>query len=260
MSTNNTKDAPSNDANTRMRLQRYLSRSGVASRRKCEDLILEGRVCVNGCVVKRLGTTVDTSSDVVTFDGMTVQLIPSSGHVVVMLNKPLGYLSAMSDTRSDKVVSSLVPTDKYKGLFPVGRLDRDTSGLLLFTTDGVLGNALMHPSKNVSKRYIASINGHLKASEVSQLEGGVLLTDGMTSPAVCIPGELDSSGHQSVTLEIHEGKNRQVRRMFEALGYKVITLNRVAIGPIVLGSLPLGRYRTLDNSELKALYSACGLK
>lgn len=269
-----------------VRLQKFLSRAGVASRRKCEALILDGRVTVNGRVVTELGTKVDPAVDDVAFDGRSVSIPVGSERVVVALNKPAGYLTAMSDPRGGHVVSELVPIQRYKGLFPVGRLDRDTTGLLLFTTDGELGNALLHPSRGVVKRYVALVEGTLSADDITALEGGVELDDGMTSPARCevleclqrdmpngaraqaasrggrpsLNGDPAPSHLQRVALEIHEGRKRQVRRMFSHLGHEVVQLSRTKFGPIELGGLESGKWRELDSGELSSLYAACGLE
>lgn len=289
-----------------VRLQKLLARAGVASRRKCEALILDGRISVNGHVVTELGTKVDPQCDKVAFDGRPVALSVQGERVVIALNKPAGYLTAMSDSRGERVVSSLVPVSEHKGLFPIGRLDRDTTGLLLFTTDGELGNALLHPSKEVVKRYVALIEGELSPKDIAALESGVELDDGMTSPAKCQVlgrkgraargqrGQRDlgaqrtgDSGNkvagraackaadkaagraagkaagvvlQRVALEIHEGRKRQVRRMFSCVGHEVMSLERTKFGPIELAGLPQGSWRRLEASELSSLYAACGLE
>lgn len=245
-----------------VRLQKFLARAGVASRRKCEALILDGRIQVNGRVVAELGTKVDPLVDEVAFDGVPVASPAQRRPVVIALNKPAGYLTAMSDPRSSQVVSALVPMSKHKGLFPVGRLDRDTTGLLLFTTDGELGNALLHPSRGVVKRYVALVEGTLSPDDVAALEAGVELDDGMTSPARC--EILEAIGNpvarMRVALEIHEGRKRQVRRMFASLGHDVLELERVTFGPIALGELAIGEWRELGADELSHLYAACGLE
>lgn len=237
-----------------MRLQKFLARAGVASRRKCEELIVEGRVSVNGRVVTELGTKVDPGSDIVAFDGEEVSLPDDA--VVIMLNKPAGYLTAMSDSREQNVVSKLVPVDAYPGLYPVGRLDRDTTGLLLFTTDGELGHALLHPSKHVSKSYVAKVEGALSEAERQALETGVELDDGMTAPAKCEVISVEPDGTAStVRLTIHEGRKRQVRRMLKAVGHDVIALHRESFGPLALGDLPEGTWRELTPDEVESLGS-----
>ncbi len=235
-----------------MRLQKFLARAGVASRRKCEEIIAQGRVEVNGRVVAELGSKVDPSSDVVALDGVEVRLPGES--VTIMLNKPAGYLTAMSDERGGSVVAELVPVDDHPGLFPVGRLDRDTTGLLLFTTDGELGNLLLHPSHNVEKRYVADVAGVLSEGERRMLEDGVMLDDGMTAPARCeVLSVLPDGSRSTVALTIHEGRKRQVRRMLSAVGHEVVALHRESIGALTLGSLAPGEWRELSPEEVSLL-------
>lgn len=234
-----------------MRLQKFLARAGVASRRKCEGLILAGRVSVNGEVVRELGTVVDPERDRVAFDGV-VRSIPDA-RVVLMLNKPAGYLTAMEDARG-RTVAELVPVSDFPGLFPVGRLDRDTTGLLLFTTDGELGNALLHPSRHVDKRYVAVVKGVVGEDAVRALERGIVLEDGVTAPARCEILSRDRRRDRStVALTIHEGKKRQVKRMLASVGHEVCSLHRESFGPLRLGGLPEGKWRRLSASEIELL-------
>lgn len=234
-----------------MRLSRYLARSGAASRRGSEQLILDGRVSVNGEIIQELGTKVRESVDEVCLDGKPVHVWPSN--LTIMLNKPAGYVTTMSDPQGRRTVAELVPTDEHPSLFPVGRLDMDTTGLLLFTTDGELGNALLHPSRNVSKRYIAKLSGGLSKNGLQQLRDGVRLEDGMTAPADV--DVLQGGSHPTVAISIHEGRKRQVRRMFKAVGCHVDTLHRESFGPIGLGDLPEGRWRVLEDLEVQRLLS-----
>lgn len=243
------------DEERMMRLQRFLARAGVASRRAAEGSISEGRVAVNGHVVTEPGMKVDPACDEVRFDGEAVKIAPE--RVVLMLHKPAGYLTAMSDDRGRACVSSLVPTDRYPGLFPVGRLDFDTTGLLLFTTDGELGNALLHPSRHVDKVYEALVEGRPGRSALAHLRRGVVLDDGPCSPArVRIVGAQGSN--VLVELAIHEGRKRQVKRMCAAVGHPVIRLHRSAFGPLTLGNLPCGSYRALSDEEVSALFRSVG--
>ena len=164
-----------------MRLQKFLARAGVASRRHAEDLITAGRVTVDG-VVAELGVSVDPDACEVRVDGgVPIRLVPE--HTTIMLHKPAGYVTTMDDPQGRATVADLVPTDRFPGVFPVGRLDRDTTGLLLFTTDGELGNALLHPRRHVEKRYIALVEGSPDARALERLRRGVRLSDGMTLPA-----------------------------------------------------------------------------
>ena len=237
-----------------MRLQKFLARAGVASRRGSEDLMTAGRVAVNGVVTTQMGAKVDPDTDIVTVDGRTVTL--SERPAYVALNKPAGYITTMSDPRGRHTVAELVPVGKYPGLFPVGRLDRDTTGLLLFTTDGELGFSLLHPRFHVRKTYDVRVEGELDERHAEQLRAGVMLDDGMTAPAEVM---LTRSGETSeAEITIREGRKRQVRRMFSAVGHPVIALHRVRFGPIGLGDLEPGAWRVLTDEEVEALKRAGG--
>ena len=245
-------DAENRSTEGSMRLQRFLARAGVASRRASETLITEGRVSVNGNVITELGTKVDPERDEVTCDGAPVQL--HGGSCVLMLHKPAGYLTAMADDRGRACVASLVPTEHFPGLFPVGRLDRDTTGLLLFTDDGDLGNYLLHPSHHVNKVYEAQVEGTPSERDVDRLRRGVRLEDGMTAPALV---SLRSQGGVNVLeITIHEGRKRQVKRMCSAVGHPVVALHRSAFGPLRLAGLPEGAWRELSPGEVLALRRA----
>ena len=249
--------ATSADMRYPMRLQRFLARAGVASRRGSERLMTEGRVCVNGLVVSELGAKVDPLHDEVTVDGVRVE--PFSSAVCILLNKPAGYLTTMSDPYGRPCVASLVPTDDLPGLFPVGRLDADTTGLLLFTTDGQLGQHLLHPSHHVDKTYIARVKGVPSDDELAKLRQGIVLDDGLTSPAAV--NLLDVSGSETsvLSITIHEGRKHQVKRMCEAIGHEVLSLHRQSFGPITLSDEPEGSWRELTSSEVRELMSAAGL-
>ncbi len=236
-----------------LRLQKFLARAGVASRRGSEDLMTAGRVRVNGEVVTELGSKVDPLDDEVTVDGNPVHL--GEGSVYLMLNKPCGCLTTMDDPYGRPCVASLVPTETYPGLFPVGRLDKDTSGLLLFTTDGELANRLLHPKHHVEKTYEAIIEGPLCDAELTPLRVGVELDDGPCNPArvTLITGNEPTA---RVRITINEGRNRQVRRMFDAIGHPVIELHRPAFGPLHLGDLAEGEWRLLGDEDIEALKAA----
>lgn len=236
--------------NEAVRLQKFLARAGVASRRASEQLIVQGRVAVNGSVVTELGTKVNPDTDIVTVDGDTVTL--SEDQCVLMLHKPAGYLTAMKEDRGRRCVAQLVPTQQYPGLFPVGRLDFDTTGLLLFTTDGELGNALLHPSFHVDKEYHAWVEGRPNKSALLALRNGVKLQDGMTAPAQVSLVKQDAN-KTLLSITIHEGRKRQVKRMCAAVGHPVVTLHRSKFGPLELGNLPVGKYRILNPDEVQAL-------
>lgn len=254
-----------NDDGHILRLQRYLARAGVDSRRHCEQIIAAGRVSVNGTVADTPGFKVDDRVDRVTLDGSPVTIAP--GEVYLMLNKPLGYLTAMSDPNGKRCISELVPVTRFPGLYPVGRLDVNTTGLLLFSTDGAFGNALLHPSHEVEKRYDAVIDGSLTEEQADRLRAGVSIGDGKgrTRPAqVDVLGSVDLGARHGrgtkVSVTIHEGRHRQVRKMFRAVGHTVIALDRSAFGPLVLGDLAVGAWRMLTDAEVTAVYHASGTR
>ena len=236
-----------------MRLQKFLARAGVDSRRHCEKVILDGRVTVNGQVVDELGSKVDPRVDVVEVDGQVVSL--GDAPVTIMMNKPAGYLTTMDDPQGRRCVAQLEPFGLYPGLFPVGRLDNDTTGLLVVTSDGALGYRLAHPKHHVEKTYVAHVRGIVGKGALRRLCDGVMIRDGMTAPAkVRVLCQEDAGS--VLELKIHEGRNRQVRRMCQAVGHPVLQLQRVAIGPLQLGDLPLGGWRMLSDVELAELCRA----
>lgn len=233
-----------------LRLQKFLARAGVASRRGSENLMTAGRVHVNGKVVTELGSRVDPLCDVVTVDGKVI-VYPSTP-ITIMLNKPKGVITTMSDPFARPCVASLIPLEQHPGLFPIGRLDLDTTGLLLFTTDGELGNRLMHPRHHVVKTYEATLAGVVDDQALEPLRRGVELEDGMTLPASLSITKNESERSQ-VEISIKEGRKRQVRRMFEAIGHPVIHLHRKSVGPLVLGDLESGAWRELTSQEYASL-------
>lgn len=234
-----------------MRLQKFLARSGVASRRGSEDLMSAGRVRVNGEVVTELGSKVDPKCDQVTVDGHEVHL--TDGSVYLILNKPAGYLTTMSDPQGRPCVADLVPTADYPGLFPVGRLDKDTTGLLLFTTDGEIAQQLLHPKHHVDKTYRAHVEGTVDARTVKRLEAGIELDDGMTAPARVTLDALRPDGSSDITIVIHEGRKRQIKRMCSRVRHPVLELHRDKFGPLELGDLEPGTWRLLGAAELDCL-------
>lgn len=239
-----------------VRLQRYLARCGAASRRGSEDLIRAGRVRVNGKVVTEMGTKVTPGVDEVCLDDKPLREVEQT--VVVMLNKPAGYLSAMSDPFGAPCVSQLVPTEVYPGLYPVGRLDKQTTGLLLFTNDGQLGNALIHPRHHVPKTYLAWVKGSVGQKALKTLQNGVMLEDGITQPAQVevLKRKQDTT---LLKLTIYEGRNRQIRRMGKAVNHPVVSLKRIALGPLSLGNLEQGAWRLLNQEEHAALVGVTAL-
>lgn len=249
-----------------------------------------GRVTVNGQVVTELGSKVDPLVDQVAVDGVPVRL--EGGPVTIMLHKPAGYVTTMSDPQGRPTVAELVPTDRFPGLFPIGRLDFDTTGLLLFSTDGELGNGLSHPRHHVEKRYLALVNGKPTPEQLGQLEQGIQLDDGMTAPAKAAlvegaeakralsmlevpPAVPDHEPNGSVPspqraailrkrsqqravvrVVLREGRKRQVKRMLSAIKHGVLALHRDSFGPIELGDLPRGQWRELTPEEVAALHAS----
>lgn len=232
-----------------VRLQKVIAASGVASRRAAETMIREGHVTVNGKVVRVLGTCIDPSKDHVKIDGRHVQ--PAEPEVFVLLHKPPGYVTTMDDPQGRPTVADLVPKVKVR-VFPVGRLDYDTEGLLLLTNNGKVAQACVHPRYHVPKTYLVKVSGVCTNEEIRNIEDGVALDDGMTAPAV-----VRKSGKAKVNswleLTIHEGRKHQVKRMLEALGHRVVRIKRIRFGPIELGNLPVGASRFATDAEANAL-------
>ncbi len=234
-----------------MRLQRYLARAGIASRRACEKLIEDGLVQVNGRVAE-LGMKVVPGVDEVVCKGSVVELPRDT--VVIALNKPAGYLTSASDPHHTRFVTDLLPMDRFPGLFPIGRLDKDTTGLLLFTNDGELGNKLAHPSHEVDKRYHAWVEGAVDQRSLVAFREGVMLEDGMTAPAKAMVLKRSEGDERTLlSITIHEGRNRQVRRMCEAVGHPVLSLERVGYASLTLEGIARGSYRMLSNEEIADL-------
>jgi pseudouridine synthase len=238
---------PPNDALER--LQKYLSRAGVASRRASEELILAGRVSVNGQVVTTLGEKVDAAHDEVTVDGRRVSV--GAEMVYLLLNKPVEVITTMDDPQGRPTVARFVPADGPR-LFPVGRLDLGTSGLLLLTNDGELAHMLMHPRFHVPKTYHALVDGVPDAADIARLREGIDLDDGRTAPAEARLVE-DRGNRGVVEITLREGRKRQVRRMLSAVGHPIRELVRTAYGPIPLGDLAEGETRLLGDEEVRAL-------
>ncbi|HEU4963806.1 MAG TPA: pseudouridine synthase, partial [Bacilli bacterium] len=230
------------------RLQKVLAQAGVASRRKAEEIITAGRVKVNGVVVTELGTRVDPQQDRIEVDGKP---ITEESKVYILLNKPRGVVTTASDPQGRKTVIDLFP-DIEQRIYPVGRLDLDTAGLLLLTNDGELANALMHPSREINKVYRAWVKGRMNKDVIDQLEQGVELEDGMTAPAKAKILDVEREETQ-FEITIHEGRNRQVRRMCEAVGHPIKSLMRVQLAFLKLGRLRYGEYRELTAEEVKRL-------
>lgn len=232
-----------------MRLQKYLAGCGIASRRGAEELIKSGRVRVNGTVIREMGVQVDEDQDVVEFDGQQIHL--ESKMFYVLLNKPAGYVTTVSDDKERPTVMDLV-ADIPARIFPVGRLDYDTEGLLLLTNDGDLTYRLTHPKNMAEKTYVAEVTGNVTMTTLLQLRNGIVIDGVKTSPAkVEVVGATQYGTRMEIT--IHEGRNRQVRKMFEATGCIVKRLKRIREAGLNLGHVPLGRWRKLTESEVNML-------
>lgn len=230
------------------RLQKYLARCGVASRRASEQIIVNGRVRVNGQVAAELGTSIDPERDVVELDGRAV--LPPRTLSYVALHKPIGVVSTANDPRGRRTVLDLVPGDAR--LFPVGRLDYDSEGLILLTDDGDLAMKLTHPRHNVEREYRALLEGEVTEEILKRLRAGIELDGRRTAPATFERLESHPDGTW-VRVVLHEGRNRQIRRMVESVGLKVVRLVRVRVGSLELGSLPPGSWRHLSAAEVAAL-------
>ena len=232
-----------------MRLQKYMALCGVASRRASEEMIAAGRVCVNGCTVTEMGVQVDEERDQVTVDGEHIRLEGEKHYLAYY--KPVGEVTTVSDPEGRATVM-----DKFRDypvrLYPVGRLDYDSEGLLLLTNDGDMMNSLLHPSHEVNKTYLARVSSRLEDETVRRLRQGVTLDGRLTSPAQVRVVRYETFD-TVVLVTIHEGRYRQVRRMFEAVGHQVVSLKRVGFGPIQLGDLPRGQWRRLTDAEVKRL-------
>ena len=237
------------------RLQKILSRAGVASRRAAEQMILAGHVQVDGVTVTELGSKYEQDEVRITVDGKPIRA--AEQHVYFLLNKPKGYISSAHDERGRSTVLDLLPEVKER-IYPIGRLDASTEGLLLLTNDGKLMNGLLHPRYEVEKTYVARLERLPSETELDRLRTGVQLEDGLTAPAHV--RVLDSEkGRVRVELTIHEGRNRQVRRMFLALGYDVKALKRTHFAGLTLRGVVRGAHRPLTGEEILSLYERAGL-
>jgi 23S rRNA pseudouridine2605 synthase len=231
------------------RLQKYMASCGIASRRKCEEIIISGRVKVNGQIVTELGFKIDKDLDNVLVDDNIIQ--EESKKVYIALNKPIGVLSSVSDDRGRETIIDLVKIPER--IFPIGRLDYDSCGLILLTNDGDIYNKVIHPRENIDKIYQFTINGKLKKEDIEKIEKGVDIGGYVTRP--CKLKILNEGKDSNYEIIIHEGKNRQIRKMLETAGFNVFYLERLQIGEIQLENLTRGNWRNLNKNEINYLKS-----
>ena len=232
-----------------MRLQKFLAKAGIASRRKSESLILEGRVKVNGAIVKEMGIIIDPSKDIVLFDNSKVTI--EKNQIVILLNKPKGYVSTVDDQFDRKTVIHLIPDIKER-LYPIGRLDYYSSGLLLLTNDGDLTYQLTHPKHHVSKVYRVTIDSTFQDSDIERFENGLVI-DGYKTQKALLKVIMRYPNQTILEITLNEGRNRQIRKMLEILNYKVVDLERIMIGNLKDTNLKSGEYRFLSEEEINAL-------
>ncbi len=237
-------------ADNKIRLQKFLAEAGVASRRKSEELIERGKVRVNGHPAT-LGDKVDPKYDLVTVSGEKVVAATKSENIYIMMNKPRGYVTTMSDEMGRRCVAELVK-DFDERIYPVGRLDKDSEGLLLFTNDGEFANMMTHPSMHISKTYRVSVKPMADETQLIELSSGVVIDGKKTLPA-SVQLMSEGNGRSVLQITIHEGRNRQIRKMCEAVGLETVRLKRISVGSLKLGSLSAGEYRELRKEEVAAL-------
>lgn len=237
----------------KMRLQKAMSQLGICSRRQAETYIAEGKVKVNGVVVQEMGLQVSLS-DKIELIGQEIKNVELNT-VTFLFNKPLGVVSSVRDDRGRKVVTDFFKEENYR-LYPVGRLDYNTSGALLISNDGELTNLVTHPSTHLNKTYIVTIDSEVKDEHLEKLRRGVLLDDGMTQPSI-IKVLRRTSTYSLISITIHEGRNRQVRRMFEHFSYHVKNLHRESIGFLNLNGIERGKYRLLSQEEVDKIKKMC---
>lgn len=230
------------------RLQKFMARCGVASRRKCEEVITAGRVKVNDIVVTELGHKIDPDSDTVYVDNKIINI--EENKVYIALNKPEGIVSTVKDEKDRKTILDLVKTKER--IYPIGRLDYDTSGLIILTNDGDIYNRVIHPRQAINKVYIALLEGCATEEEISKFCNGIDI-DGYITAEANFEMNKRIGFNSKVTITIHEGKNRQIRKMCEAIGHPVIALKRVSVGEVTLGNMEKGQWRNLTQDEIKYL-------
>ncbi len=239
-----------------IRINKLLSQLGIASRRKADDLIKQGKVAVNGSYLLSPGMSINTEKDRIEIEGVPILLKKDQARLYLLLNKPCGYITTLRDTHNRRTVMDLVPKDK--GLFPVGRLDKDTTGLLIITNDGELAHRMMHPRYEMGKLYEVTVSGSFKRGDIEKLEKGVDIGD--EKPSACrIRNVKKIRGSASIVVELHEGRKRQIRRTFEALGYKILSLKRTVYAGLEL-DVKEGSYRVITDNEVSLLKVKVGLK
>ncbi|MEY8000008.1 pseudouridine synthase [Clostridium sp. Mt-5] len=234
------------------RLQKYMAYCGIASRRKCENIILQGRVKVNDVTINKLGSKIDDEKDKITVDNVIVK--KKSEKIYILLNKPIGYVSTVKDDRGRNTLLDIVKVEER--IYPIGRLDYNTSGLIILTNDGKVYNNIAHPKRERNKIYIASLKGIPSNEAIEKFKNGLNIDGYRTAAANFEILSIDKSGNNSkVKIGIHEGKNRQIRKMCAAIGCPVINLTRIAIGDIKLGNLKEGSWRYLTEKEIDYIRS-----
>jgi len=237
------------------RLNKFLATAGVVSRRKADELILEGRVVVNGVVVDSLGVKIHPDRDKVVVDGKQVSFLAQK-LLYIVINKPKDTITTAHDEKGRRTIMDYIRVKER--VYPVGRLDRNTTGVLLLTNDGEFANGLMHPKQEVKKAYHVTLDRAISHDEMMQLARGVRLREGTTAEAEIVP--IPGSKHKELGIVIHEGKNRQIHRMMEAIGFEVVRLDRVAYAGITYAGLPRGRWRFLTRTEVRQLRRTIGME
>ncbi|WP_297423703.1 pseudouridine synthase [Clostridium sp.] len=227
------------------RLQKYMASCGVASRRKCEEIIQQGKVRVNGKIVNEVGIKIDPSKDIVEVNGVIIK--KEENKLYIMLNKPEGYISSVKDEKGRPTILDIVKTSER--IYPIGRLDYDSSGLILLTNDGEIYNKIIHPRVELVKKYIAVVKGEISQRDIQKFDIGIDIGGYITAPATLKIISFEN-GISTIEIGIHEGKNRQIRKMCAALNHEVLSLKRIAIGEIKLGYLKRGEYRNLNKDEI----------
>lgn len=231
------------------RLQKYIASCGVSSRRKAEELILDGKVKVNGVLINTLGTKIDEEKDIVSVNGIIIR--KTQEYIYIKLNKPNGYVTTVKDQFNRQTVIDLINIKER--IYPIGRLDYNTSGLLLLTNNGDLANKLMHPKYNIYKTYIAEVEGSISEESINKLKTGVIIDETYKTAPAKVKLLNTINNFSKVQISIYEGKNRQIRKMFNAVGHEVKALKRISFGKIELGSLKTGEWVYLNQDEIKYL-------